>query len=157
MNWLIFALGALLAWGAYGPALHGGQAGFTGFAREVQSLKAILCVGVAYFFVAVVVPAIILSTKGQLAGFPMKGAAYSTLSGVLGAVGAICIAWAFKEGGKPLIVMPLVFGGAPVVNAIISTISHPPEGGLKSVNPLLYVGLVMVAAGAAMVLKFKPA
>ena len=157
MAWVIFVIGAVLAWGAYGPALHVGQAGFEEGERVEKALKALLCVGAAYFIVGVIVPAIVLGSKGQLGGFSMKGTTYSTLSGVLGAAGAVCIIWAFKNGGSPLIVMPLVFGGAPVINAIISTLSHPPAGGLKSISPFLYLGLLMVAGGAAMVLKFKPA
>ena len=39
MLWIIFALGAALAWGLYGPILHQGQV-------ELGSpLRALLCVG----------------------------------------------------------------------------------------------------------------
>ena len=72
---------------------------------------------------------------------------------MLGAVGALCIIYAFKAGGIPTYVMPLVFGGAPVVNVIFSMILHPPA---KAPNPLLWLGFVFVAAGAGMVLYFKP-
>jgi len=34
--------------------------------------------------------------------------------------GAACIIWAFKTGGLPVYVMPLVFGGAPIVNVAVS-------------------------------------
>ena len=49
--------------------------------------------------------------------------------------------------------MPLVFGGAPVINVLFSMYQHPPK---ESPNPLLYVGFVLVALGAGMVLYFKP-
>ena len=41
-------------------------------------------------------------------------------------------------GGRPLYVMPLVFGGAPLVNVLVSMLLHPPR---ISPSPLLYVGV----------------
>ena len=152
--WLAFVIGAALAWGSYGPALHTGQMAFTDAERLTKSLRALLCVGGAYFLVGVVVPAAVLMSKGQLGGFTGKGAMFSTASGALGVLGAICIIWAFKNDGNPLIVMPLVFAGAPVVNAIISTVTHPPKAGI---HWALYVGFVLLAAGAYLVLRYKPA
>jgi hypothetical protein len=49
--------------------------------------------------------------------------------------------------------MPLVFGGAPLVNVLTSAILSPPK---TEVNPLLYVGFLIAAIGAAMVLYFRP-
>ena len=49
MNWLWFVLGAVLSWGTYGVALHRGQVALG------NPLKALLCVGVAYFLIAVLV------------------------------------------------------------------------------------------------------
>ncbi len=156
-TWLFFVLGAVLSWGAYGPTLHIGQSGFADPAPLNKSLRALFCVGGAYFLVAVLVPGVLLGMKGELAGFTGKGAAFSTIAGVLGALGAVCITWAFKSGGSPFIVMPLVFAGAPVMNALISALSHPPQGGLRDVDVRLWIGLAMAAAGAFMVLKYKPA
>ena len=48
----------------------------------------------------------------------------------------------------------IVFGGAPIVNVLLSMQLNPPKDG---VNPLLYVGILVTALGAAMVLYFKPA
>jgi len=50
-------------------------------------------------------------------------------------------------------VMPLVFGGAPVVNVLFTMYMHPPK---VPPNPLLWVGMLMVAGGAGLVLYFKP-
>ncbi len=155
-TWLFFVVGAALSWGAYGPALHKGQLAFDDAERLHKSLRALLCVGGAYFLVGVLVPAGFLAAKGELAGFTARGALFSTASGVLGALGAVCIIWAFKSGGTPLVVMPLVFAGAPVVNAMISSFSHPPEGGLSAIHPGFYAGLVLAATGAYLVLAFKP-
>lgn len=147
MTWIIFALLAALSWGLYGPALHQGQ-------RMLGSpLRALLCVGVAYFLIGVVVPVIGLGSQGELSGFTTKGTASAFLGGALGAVGAICIIFAFKYGGLPTYVMPLVFGGAPLVNVLFSLWLHPP----KTVpSPLLYLGFVLAALGSVLILYFKP-
>jgi drug/metabolite transporter (DMT)-like permease len=148
MHWAAFAIGAALSWGIYGPMLHQGQV-------KLQSpFRALLCVGVAYFLVGVLVPLIALASQGQLSrGWTIDGAVGATAAGVLGAIGAVCIIYAFRAGGIPTYVMPLVFGGAPVVNALFTMYMHPPK---VAPNPLLYVGMVMVSVGAAMVLYFKP-
>lgn len=148
MLWIIFALGAALSWGLYGPALHRGQV-------ELGSpMRALLCVGIAYFLIAVLVPVTGLSAQGGLSGFTVKGSVAATIGGALGAIGAICIIFAFKYGGLPTYVMPLVFAGAPVINVLVTMWLHPPK---TTPNPLLYVGFVLAAAGAGLVLYFKPA
>ena len=60
---------------------------------------------------------------------------------------------AFRAGGIPTYVMPLVFGVAPLVNVAYTIYQHPPK---ESPNPLLWLGFLLVAAGASMVLYFKP-
>lgn len=147
MVWILFALGAALSWGLYGPVLHRGQV-------ELGSpMRALLCVGVAYFLIGVLVPVANLGYHGELHGFTMKGSIAATLGGALGAAGAVCIIFAFKSGGLPTYVMPLVFAGAPLVNVLFSTWQHPPK---TAPNPLLYLGFVLAAAGAGLVLYFKP-
>jgi uncharacterized membrane protein len=147
MLWVIFALGAALAWGLYGPTLHRGQV------ELGNPFRALLCVGVAYFLIGVLVPLAALGAQGGLSGFKGSGLTWATVGGALGAVGALCIIYAFKSGGIPTYVMPLVFGFAPLVNVLFSMWLHPPK---TTPNQLLFVGFVMVAAGAGLVLYFKP-
>lgn len=154
--WIPFMLGTVICWGTYGPALHAGQVGFADEVRANNALRALLCVGGAYFLVGVLVPVVLLQVNGQLGGFTARGTLLSGLAGVLGALGAVGIIWAFKNGGKPFIVMPLVFAGAPIVNAITSIVTHPPEGGLKTIDWRLYLGFILAATGAYMVLAYKP-
>ena len=147
MVWVMFAIGAALCWGLYGPTLHRGQVALG------NPFRALLCVGVAYFLIGVLVPVIALSAQGQLNGFNAGGITWATIGGALGAAGAVCIIYAFKTGGLPTYVMPLVFGGAPIVNVLFSMYLHPPH---TRPNPLLYVGFILVAVGAGLVLYFKP-
>ena len=150
--WVLFVLGAALSWGAYGPALHYGRAQFPD--KATASFRALLCVGVAYFLVGVLVPLVALFLQGKLSGFTVRGSSFSTVAGVLGALGAVCIIWAFKSGGSPISVMPLVFAGAPMVNALITTLSHPDQTG--KLDPKLYLGFAFAAVGAWMVLRYAP-
>jgi len=147
MLWLLFAVGAMLFWGIYGPILHEGQI------KLGSPLRALLCVGAAYFLMGVLVPLATLSASGGLGEFNSRGVTYATLGGALGAAGAICIIWAFRNGGVPNYVMPIVFGGAPLINVVMTMAMHPPK---DKPNPMLFVGYVVVAAGAAMVFYFKP-
>jgi hypothetical protein len=147
MNWLLFVLGAVLSWGMYGPMLHKGQVALG------NPMRALLCVGVAYFLIGVLVPVLMLAAQGQLGGFNLAGSVTATVAGALGALGAVCIILAFRAGGLPTYVMPLVFGGAPVVNVLVSMAIHPPR---TAPSPMLYLGFLLAASGAYMVLRFKP-
>jgi len=147
MAWIIFVAGAVLAWGAYGALLFEGQV------RLGNPLKALLCVGIAYFLIGVLVPLVGLTSQGALSGFSTAGLVTATIAGALGAIGAACIIWAFKTGGLPFYVMPLVFGGAPIVNVVLAIMIHPPR---NAPNPMLYVGFLLASIGAAMVLYYKP-
>jgi hypothetical protein len=147
MLWLLFALGAMLAWGIYGPILHTGQV------KLGNPMKALLCVGGAYFLLGVLVPVLQLQSSGGMGTFDRTGMINASIGGALGAVGAICIIFAFRNGGVPNYVMPIVFGGAPLINVLFTMYLHPPE---TQVNPLLWLGYVITAGGAAMVFYFKP-
>jgi uncharacterized membrane protein len=147
MLWILFAILAALSWGFYGPALHRGQV------ELGNPFRALLCVGIAYFLIGVIVPVTGLSLQGQLGGFTTKGAIGATAAGVLGAAGAVFIILAFKSGGLPNYVMPLVFGGAPLVNVLFSMYQHPPK---EAPSPMLYLGYLLASLGAGLVLYFKP-
>jgi hypothetical protein len=147
MGWQTFVLGAVLSWGLYGVTLHRGQVALG------SPMRALLCVGVAYFLIAVLVPVVVLAQQGQLKGFTPAATAVATAAGALGALGAVCIIFAFRAGASPVYVRPLVFGGAPLVNVLVSLALHPPK---TAPNPLLYVGFVLAAAGAGLVLYYKP-
>ena len=147
MVWLIFVAGAVLSWGAYGVLLHQGQT------QLGNPLKALLCVGVAYCLIGVLVPVAALGAQGGLSTFDRTGLITATVAGALGAIGAACIIWSFRTGGLPVYVMPLVFGGAPIVNVLVTMVLHPPK---STINPMLYLGFLLAASGAYLVLRFRP-
>ena len=146
--WMLFVLGAFLAWGCYVPMLHEGQVAFKG-----GSLRAFLWVGLAYFVTAVLVPLALMTTGMEPWQFNSRGISFSFIAGVLGAAGALFVILSLKFGGTPLVVAPIVFAGAPVINALVSTAWHKPK------NPpelWFYVGLALAALGAFLVLRFRP-
>jgi hypothetical protein len=142
----------IVCWGTYGPVLHKGQA------LLGDRLKPLMCVGLAYFIFAIVVPTVILSSMGSLTGnWNFRGITWSTAAGTCGAIGALGTILAMASGGKPIYVMPLVFGGAPIVNVLMSMYFQglrPRDVGGRL--PFFLAGVIMVAIGAAMVLIFAP-
>lgn len=159
-SWLIFALGTVVTWGLYGIFLHMGQVGMAdpGNGRY----KAFLFVGVAYFLTAVLAPLLILIVRGSDWNFPGKGLWLSLIAGILGAIGAFFVLLSlgalFAQGNKsaPAVVMSIIFAGAPIVNAVVSMVMHPPAGGLAGMRWQFVLGIVMAAAGGYLVVKFKP-
>jgi hypothetical protein len=144
----LFTAMTAVAFGCYGPTLHKGQVAMAG-----SRLRPFLCVGIAYFLVAVLVPALLLGTAGEASQWTFKGTAWSVGGGAAGAIGALGVIMAFNLGGKPIYVMPLVFGGAPVINTFVEVAKNSAWG---RIGPLFYAGLIMTAAGAVTVLVFAP-
>jgi len=152
---------AAICWGGYGPVLHRGQMGM-----EQSRLRPFVCVGLAYFAIAVVVPMVFLYLYGEKGSWinenasglaRYSGIVWSLAGGAAGALGALGIILAFNFGGKPTYVMPLVFGFAPVVNAFLTIYM---SGTYKDFTPmrmsLFFAGLILVAVGAVTVLVTVP-
>jgi hypothetical protein len=139
---------AVVSWGAYGPVLHKGQA-----AMHHSRLRPLICVGLAYFVIAVIVPYFFLGEMGEASTYRSLGTMWSLAAGAFGALGALGIILAFNFGGKPVFIMPLVFGGAPVMNTLFSVTR---QGTWGEINAFFWAGLILVIAGAAMVLVFAP-
>lgn len=116
-------------------------------------LRPFICIGLAYFLIAVILPNILLPMLGEASTYNFTGTGVSLIAGSLGAVGALGIIMAFTFGGKPIYVMPLVFAIAPVVNTFWSIIANDSWSEIKS---LFLSGLILVIAGAALVLIFAP-
>ncbi len=123
----LFIAMTFLSWGVYGPVLHEGQYAM-GSPAQPASLRPLICVGIAYFVIAVVVPIVFLKTKGEKGSWSFGGVAWSFAAGAAGAVGALGIVLAFKSRGSPVYVMPLVFGMAPVVSTFVTMARPRPRG-----------------------------
>jgi hypothetical protein len=155
MNWLIFALMTVVSWGLYGILLHSGQVAMADKANGLY--KAFLFVGLAYFLTAVLAPLGMLVVRKADWSFPTAGMGWSLVAGIAGAIGAFCVLLAFANDGKPGVVMSIVFAGAPVVNAVVAILQHPPEGGLGTIKPQFYLGILLAALGGCLVTLYKPA
>lgn len=154
MNWLLFALMTVGCWGVYGVFLHSGSVGMADPANG--RIKAFLFVGLAYFITAVLAPLVILKINGASWNFPAKGLWWSLLAGTVGAIGALGVLLAFGAKGSPTVVMSIIFAGAPIVNALVALMSHPPAGGWGSIKPQFYLGILLAALGGMLVTYYKP-
>jgi uncharacterized membrane protein len=148
--WLFFVLLTVASWGAYVPTVHHGQAAL----GKNSALRAFLFIGLAYAIAAVAVLIMIKVGGKEPWSFTGSGVRLSFVGGLLGAIGALGIVFALKNGGSPLVVPPLVFAGAPIIATLVNMawdrVSAKPQ-------PLFYVGLAMAALGAGLVLRYKPA
>jgi hypothetical protein len=141
-----------VCWGVYGPVLHHGQLEL-GANGELSTLRSLICVGIAYFLIAVIFPVAVLVNRGEKGNWSMEGFVWSFVAGAVGAIGALGIILAFKFDGTPVFVMPLVFGCAPVMNTIVTMLMNR-SGNRASL--VFYAGILIVAIGAVGVLTFKP-
>lgn len=170
-EWLIYVGLAGLSWGTYVPLIFYGGNELGG--KPGSRFMAILCVGIAYFFIAVLFPLYIFLTKqAEWPDMTTTGLVFSGLAGVAGAVGALCVIFATKSavsaakgaGYSPdtyrLYIAPLIFGLAPIINTLVSVIWHPKPGqpfnfSFDMPGWKLWVGIVLVGLGAALVLFSK--
>jgi hypothetical protein len=176
-EWLLYVGLAGLAWGTYVPIIFYGGNELSAKPGPSGRFMAILCVGGAYFVIGVLLPLLMLTTgflgvKWSDVNLAPSGLTFASLAGVAGALGAIGVIFATtsamsaaRNAGLPrdtykVFIAPLIFGLAPVINVLLSMVWHPQRSepwhfGLKSVHPLLWVGIVLVGLGAALVLYSK--
>lgn len=169
--WLVYVALAGLSWGTYVPLIFYGGNELGG--KPGSRFMAILCVGIAYFAIGVVFPLYLFLTKQyDWPEMTTTGLVFSGLAGIAGAVGALCVIFATKSaidsaraaGVNPatykLYIAPLIFGLAPVINTLVSIVWHPEKSqpfhfGFDMPGWKLWVGIVLVGAGAALVLFSK--
>jgi hypothetical protein len=123
-----------------------------------NSYASFLCVGVAYFLIAVLFPIGFMAAQGKWPQWNTPGITFATLAGVAGALGALCVIFAtFEFKGPRLFVAPLIFSLAPVINTVFSLYWHPTNPTQQEVEPdwTLYVGIVAAGLGAGLVLFSK--
>jgi hypothetical protein len=176
-EWLLYVGMAGLAWGTYVPIIFYGGNELSAKPGPSGRFMAILCVGGAYFVIGVLFPLLMfvtgwLGVKWDDVNMGSSGLTFASLAGVAGALGAIGVIFATtsamgaaRDAGLPrdtykVFIAPLIFGLAPVINVLVSMVWHPQRGepwhfGLKSAHPVLWVGIVLVGLGAALVLYSK--
>ena len=174
--WWGYVILAGLSWGTYVPIIFYGGTELTTRPGTIGGrLASILCVGVAYFLMAVVIPVVMMSLRDDAKPeWKANGLIFSGLAGVMGAVGAICVIFASKaavdaaklQGVNPatyrIYIAPLIFCLAPMINTVMSLVWHPKPGdpwhfGFEMPTWHLPVGILLVAAGVFLVLYSKEA
>ena len=154
--WMFFVALAGLSWGVYVPLIaQGGK-------LLKSSYGSFLCVGVAYFLIAVIYPLVVFWLRGNMPQWNATGITFATLAGVAGALGALCVIFAtFEYKGPRIYVAPVIFGLAPLINTVVSLFWHPDKAPLHFSLPetsphwTLYVGIILTGLGAALVLYSK--
>jgi drug/metabolite transporter (DMT)-like permease len=179
--WWGYVIGAGLAWGTYVPLVFFGGQMLTGDLKTAPlggRLASILCVGVAYFVLAVVIPVALMMTRDDAKpDWKPVGLVFSALAGVAGAVGAICVIFASKAATDAarlegltgadiakyrMYIAPLIFCLAPIINTVLSSIWHPNgKTGewavfhFESPNWKMWLGIAFAAVGTFLVLFSK--
>jgi len=132
---VLFALLTALFWGLYGPAL--------GQSRSMLAspFKPYVAIGGAYLIWGLLGGMVGMWFKGDPMSFAGGGTAWGFAAGTLGAWGALTLTLAMFTGGTamPQIVMPIVFGGAVTVSALVSVWNSKSAG---QTSPWLWVGIV---------------
>lgn len=161
---VLFALGTAFFWGLYGPTIGNAQIKGVQPPDGWSPFKPYVFIGVAYLVIAV---------GGGLAGMKWKGDTFSYsapvpgterthfdtakwgfLAGSLGAAGALCLTCAMMfSRGNAALVMPVVFGGAVTVTALVSYLKFRDSG---HISPMLWVGMFLVATGVVIVARNTP-
>lgn len=146
---VVFALGTALCWGLYGPTL--GKARVPG--PDSSPFKPYVGIGVAYIVWAFLGGILVMWLRGDSFTFAGKQAdvgIWGFAAGTLGAFGALCLTSAmmsFNGPPKAQLVMPIVFGGAVSITAVVSTIQHRGEGS----SPWMWIGIVGVVVSIVLV------
>jgi uncharacterized membrane protein len=154
---ILFALGTAFFWGCYGPAIGNAQnpvvdgkplpIGAGGW----SPYKSYVFIGLAYLVIAVIGGLIMMKVKGDsfsYAGTQFPTAKWGFLAGCLGALGALMLTSAMMTSkGNAMLVMPIVFGGAVTITAIVSVIRL---GGFSGISPLLWIGMALTLCGVVL-------
>ena len=157
-QFIYWALLTVVCWGTYGVCMHIGSSNMGD--PKWGRIMAFLWVGIAYFITAVLAPLIILyfNKEGSIAPwtYPSAGWKWSLIAGTLGAIGALGVLLAFGKMPSPAyvpVIMSIIFAGAPIVNAIVSTTK---EGNWAHVKLPFLLGICFAALGGVLVTKYAP-
>jgi len=153
---MLFAFGTAVFWGLYGPSIgnaHTRLAPPDGW----SPFKPYVFIGLAYLVLAILGGLVGMYFKGdsfRYTGEHATPAKWGFITGALGALGGLCLTTAMMVSkGNALLVMPIVFGGAVSVTAVVSLLRLR---GQATTHPLLWLGMVLVVAGIVLVARNTP-
>jgi len=149
---ILFACLTAMCWGLYGPMIQNARS-TTG---EWSPLKPYVFIGVAYLVFAIgggLVGMYLKQDSFSYAGSQSPAMTWGFIAGTCGAFGALFLTSAMLSGGKPLFVMPIVFGGAVSITAIVSIIQLRQ---VTTTHPFLWLGMVLVVVGVVLVARYTP-
>lgn len=144
---VLFAILTAIFWGTYGPVLAESRTYLK------SPFKPYVAIGIAYLVWGIGGGLLGMLYKGDSFSFSGLGVRWGLAAGSLGAFGALTLTLAMFSGGKPYVVMPIVFGGAVTVSALTA---YWKDAGHVHVNPLMWVGIAGIVVCAAMVAYFTP-
>ena len=162
---ILFALGTAIFWGCYGPTIGNAQAPkLPGTGPAWSPFKPYVFIGVAYLVIAVIGGLIMMKLRGDTFSYSgmvegtgrshFDAAKWGFLAGALGAAGALCLTSAMMlSRGNSLLVMPIVFGGAVSVTAIVSVLKLKDH---VEVSPVLWLGMLLTIVGVVIVAMNTP-
>jgi hypothetical protein len=159
--WLVYAIAAGLCWGTYVPLVQQGIRGL-----GMNAFGSFLCVGLAYFLIAVLLPLGLFAFGERTPQWNMYGISFATLAGTAGALGALFVIFANRAtppgSDYRMFIGPVIFALAPLLNTVISMVWHPSPAtgvfhfGLEALPGWkFFLGILLTGAGAALVLYSK--
>ncbi|WP_437227682.1 EamA family transporter [Planctomicrobium sp. SH661] len=143
---LLFAICTAIFWGLYGPAL--------GKARTLgeSPFKPYIFIGLAYLIWGMIGGIVAVKASGGNFNFKPESIKWGFIAGTLGAFGALTLTYAMFSAKDARLVMPVVFGGATAVSAIVGTIlsrsHHVPPAQIAGFL-LVIVGVVLIQMNAS--------
>ena len=160
---ILCALGTAFFWGLYGPTIGNAQIKVpppTGW----SPFKPYVFIGIAYLVLAVAGGLLAMKLKGDTFSYSgpvadsgrtqFEPAKWGFLAGCLGAAGALCLTTAMMTSkGNALLVMPIVFGGAVSMTALVSVWRLR---GHAEINLWLWLGMALVVFGVVLVARNTP-
>lgn len=138
---LAFAVATAIFWGLYGPSL--GKARTPGD----SPFKPYIFIGLAYLIWGMVGGALAVKATGGTFSFTPQAIRWGFIAGSLGAFGALTLTYAMFEAKDARLVMPVVFGGATAVSALVGTLMAKEH----HVPPAQLVGFVLVIVGVVLI------
>ncbi|SFJ19995.1 EamA family transporter [Planctomicrobium piriforme] len=138
---LIFAIATAIFWGLYGPSL--GKARTPG----ESPFKPYIFIGLAYLIWGMIGGIVAVKVSGGNFSFKPEAVKWGFIAGTLGAFGALTLTMAMFEAKDARLVMPVVFGGATAVSAIVGTLMARQY----HIPPAQLVGFVLVIVGVVLI------